>query len=140
MSQSIPVHVYWQERTVYTREIDQEDSWDQGETYTEVNLLGVYTDKESKYANSWETFEFDGYVPSEVYIVWVRYSTGSTFGHESGRMLVLGAYETEEEAIAEVKLVNSGKHPKHYTWDGYFEKLESVDHYHYNVTQGSPDA
>lgn len=84
-----------------------------------------------------------------VYIVVVRYSTGDTFGHTSGKGLIEGAYQTPEEADAIKEAINKGyltdARSKDYsdynalkkctrdrgvysfTWEGYFESLEDVE-------------
>jgi hypothetical protein len=76
-------------------------------------------------------------IPEEMYCVYVRYSGGDTFGSSSGNGQIVGLYKDKELAHALAKSI--ADHPKDWKpgsqfnksfypkWDGYFERLESVE-------------
>lgn len=80
------------------------------------------------------------YNASYVYIVVVTYSTGDTFGNSSGNLAIAFITENPEEALKAkevIETVEDGwteewcEHPKSVAsyprWQGYFERVESVD-------------
>ena len=80
------------------------------------------------------------YDASYVYIVVVTYSTGDTFGNSSGNLAIAFITENPEEALKAkevIETVTDGwteewcKHPKSVAsyprWQGYFERVESVN-------------
>jgi hypothetical protein len=102
--------------------------------------------------NSKETFFDDLDVTDEVfkadkaYLIVVRYSTGSTFGRDSGCYKFVAVFASKEDAIKVATEIDthykekdngfsfspSIKNPAygstiHCAWVGYFERLESVD-------------
>lgn len=66
----------------------------------------------------------DTVLPSTVYVVIVRYSTGDTFSHSSGRGTIEGVYETEGEANKIKNAINTDQYKGYASWKGYFESLE----------------
>lgn len=68
-------------------------------------------------------------LPNALWIVYVRYSTGNTFGRSLGHGSIEGAFVTHDEAKARAtEIEKGGPSIKGYTpWDGYFERLESVE-------------
>lgn len=77
-------------------------------------------------------------LPKQVYVVYVRYSTGDTFGHTDGCGTIVGCYRTREQAEKIYKAIEDGTYGtskgkkdwgKDYIstpWIGYFERLEGV--------------
>lgn len=89
-----------------------------------------------------ETIEVD-FDPSgldQLYVVIVRYSSGSTFGTTHGHWHVIGAYESRDEAEKIEMAISKGtgmynrsekglytdKNRAYMPWVGYFESLEEV--------------
>lgn len=70
--------------------------------------------------------DFDPADCKSLYLVIVRYSTGSSFGHTTGAWQIEGAYKTEAEAEAVSVSIEENKYEGHAVWNGYFERLESV--------------
>jgi hypothetical protein len=62
-----------------------------------------------------------------VFLVHVRYSTGSTFGHSYGHWEVIGVYATRNEAAAVVKSIGDDSYSGYKCWNGYFDSLESAE-------------
>lgn len=78
-----------------------------------------------------ETIEVD-FDPSgldHLYVVVVRYSSGSTFGSTYGHWYIEGAYKAYDKAkkIEMAISKGTGKYDRAYMpWEGYFESLEGV--------------
>lgn len=127
------------ERT--TRE-PQDDGWDVGDSYLDYEGCSVYLGP-AQGRGSLGAFTDELDVPFDVrpgqtvYPVLARYTTGSTFGHRSGLVYVLGVWETFEQALdaetaarkADQIGLNQTVHGQTFypgTWIGYFEYLEDV--------------
>jgi hypothetical protein len=94
----------------------------------------------------WEEVEFFGEekVPCTVYVLYVKYSTGDTFSHSSGRGQIVAAYASSEDAIRDKQYIeedagyaledrwNPPKKPRekkwtgYANWNGYFEHFEGA--------------
>lgn len=98
--------------------------------YRGFNVTGVFLESPQR---AWDhrqiLSDIELKAGDEAYVVVVRYSTGDTFSHSTGNGKVLGVHPNKLKAQEEVDLIHSGKHPEHYTWDGYFERLEDVEVY-----------
>ncbi len=70
---------------------------------------------------------FDPKTVDMVYLVYVIYSTGSTFGRTEGAWSVVGAYPTIEEAAKIKKSIYDGTYKGYKAWEGYFERLTYVE-------------
>lgn len=72
--------------------------------------------------------DFDPKGMEHLYVVVVRYSSGSTFGSTHGHWYIVGAYKGYKEAEAvEVSISkNKYKGKRYKPWEGYFESLEGV--------------
>lgn len=131
----------------WSRVPDQDDEWDNGDTYEVHQFLGFEVVQEGKY--------YDLEVPFEVvedrpyYLVIATYSTGSTFGREDGKVDFVWLFEDREPAkkvareleLAEqpgyddsksrwsVELDVGLERPLVYSvpWWGYFEQLTDVE-------------
>ena len=64
-----------------------------------------------------------------IWVVYVRYGTGDTFGHTDGAWQIIGVYEHQDQASKIVKSIHDGTYNKdgYNCWDGYFESLQSCD-------------
>lgn len=124
------------DRFIY-REPDPNDSWDQGESGMNVSVKGISL---SPPYNSYSYAVLnarDGFGPAEiVYLVWVKYQTGSTFGSDEVYEM-LEVFETPAEAqeLKEyIELQTSDKfrfsvggREYYASWNGYFERLQEVN-------------
>ena len=74
------------------------------------------------YTPYWEHVELVGAVkaPDHVYVLYVRYSDGNTFGRSSGLGAIVKAYVNEKDAIKDQQLIKNGKYPGYCAWTGYF--------------------
>ena len=140
--------------TSVTREVNPDDDWDQGCTYTDVYVNSI------KIAKRWHNLEssFDVNPGDKVYLVYVTYTRGSSFGSASGNVVYVDVFKDSDEAYALEKeieqtyknfknpkqqskrkakkqedyywvdYINDGKLKKVYTgsWTGYFETLDNV--------------
>lgn len=110
--------------------------WDyEWESHTEFEILQALS---KQYDENWvETVDVD-FDPKEfkgqpVHIVVVRYSTGDTFGHGTGRWQIYGVFTDYKDAVVRKKLVQ--KYPQDINdqklglpyayWTGYFERFEN---------------
>ena len=87
---------------------------------------------QEKWPNYTEQVEigFDVNLGETVYVVYVRYGTGDSFGHTDGAWKIIDVYQHQEEASAIVSSINNGTYNKgsYNCWDGYFESLQSCDY------------
>jgi hypothetical protein len=70
---------------------------------------------------------FQPEVGQEVWVVWVNYNTGCTFGRTNGVCSILGVCKTQEEAEAVKKSVYDDTFPGYKSWVGYFESFNSCE-------------
>lgn len=119
------------------RPIDPNDSWDIGESGMNVTIKGIshsppYNDYNYQVVNTRDGFS----VGETVYLVWVKYETGSTFGSDETFEL-LEVFETPAEA-QELKTYiecntsdkfkfSVGGREYYASWNGYFEHLQEVN-------------
>ena len=77
----------------------------------------------------WETVKLIGAykVPAKVYVLYVRYSTGDTFGHSNGRGTIVNAYVDMKDALKAQKQIEEGKWPGYAAWVGHFERFDSAN-------------
>jgi hypothetical protein len=68
--------------------------------------------------------------PQKIFLVVVKYTTGSTFGTEHGITFFEGAYILEQNAKEIEEMISNGRYEelkvRYPPWIGYFESLESV--------------
>ena len=72
-----------------------------------------------------ETVDFDPKVGDTVYVLYVRYGTGNSFGHVNGAWSILGIYEDHEQAEKIKDSINNNTYDGYRCWEGYFECFES---------------
>lgn len=134
------IDVEYDSYTNTTREPNDDDSWDRGNTSTSHSVTGL------------KLVEAGGYKTAEVlfkpvkgktyYLLYASYSTGDTFGYDDGKNFeVIGVYrrrdvaERNEKLLREMKKNRRGliplsvegsqeKHEYYIPWDGYFERLD----------------
>lgn len=81
--------------------------------------------------------DFSANVGSTVYVVYVRYGTGGTFGHTNGAWTILGVYGRQDQAEKVKQSVYDDTYDGYKCWQGYFENLESCE-IERMVVQGDP--
>jgi len=129
-----------------TEEADPDDSWDRDNTDQQITgwsaeVVDLSKDEDRYYWSESVVAEVDDEA-DEVYVVVARYSTGDTFGNDSGQVFLADAFDDETDAYE--LLDEFKKHDgygsrkvvpfsmeykgKNYSipWAGYFENLESL--------------
>jgi hypothetical protein len=71
--------------------------------------------------------DFSANVGSTVWVVYVRYGTGCTFGHINGAWTILGVYEHQGQAEKVKQSVHDDTYENCKCWQGYFENFESCE-------------
>lgn len=130
------IQILKKEYVQITRERDEDDEWDQDDTYTETDILGVCESNDY----------FDISVPFNLhhdqtyFLVIISYSTGDSFHREEGIIEYVDLYETKEKAKQCLNTLEAQSNNKHIPlirengmtyrftppWLGYFESLESM--------------
>lgn len=128
--------------TTYTRRPDPEDSWDIGNTHTDVTYLGLrvadWSYESRDFRNTIETVDqFNS--GDHAYVVLVRYTTGCTFGFREYLPEVMNAFLELKDAESLCDLIESAYKSNEYTihhknkeyyvgsWIGYFESLNDIE-------------
>lgn len=134
--------------TYVTEEADPDDSWDRDNTSQDIDswkaeVVDLKADKHSNYWNESIVVEVDDEA-DEVYAVVALYSTGDTFGNDSGQVYIADAFDDEQDAHdlldefkkyddslaygSKVVPYNFAFKDKSYDlpWSGYFEHLERL--------------
>lgn len=128
-----------------TSEADPNDEWSRASTHTDHNITGFKVHPETQYGDVMVP-----YVPErgvDYYLLYVVYSTGDSFGHDSGSSVeYIGLYTADELHVAKenerrIEAHNSGDHELklhllmpntsvdfniYVPWQGYFECLDYV--------------
>jgi len=120
----------------------ENDDWpDHEDEYIDWSLIGCHRTRDEKHWLQEEVnIDFDAKVGSTVWVVYVRYGTGCTFGHTNGAWTILGVYEHQGQAEKIKKAVydktynNNG----YVCWEGYFESFESCE-VEAMTLEGQPD-
>jgi hypothetical protein len=120
-------------------EADPNDSWDRPNT--QFNLEEVYVTLADEGARNYgmfdENFEVEAGPGDIVHVVYVRYSTGDTFGNDDGRVTFMDIFPAADEVKAHklraaietctgYGLTFEGK-DYYIPFNGYFESLEGVE-------------
>lgn len=124
------------------------DSWHDGEEYgaweshSNNSIAGISLVKDKDY---WDVIaDFDVKRGDIVYLVFVEYSTGDSFGHSSGNISYVAVFKTEDKAWAVYNTIKNQdwdeKHDLTYVsesgkemtdgwacWSGYFESIENIE-------------
>ena len=111
---------------------DPDDRWSsRTDENIDWNLTGCYLTNKS-----WPTYtervevDFDVQLGDGIWVVYVRYGTGDSFGHTNGAWTIIGVYKNQNEAakIAEQINLKTYVSPSGYlVWDGYFESFECCE-------------
>lgn len=122
-----------------TRERDESDGWDIGDTEGYVSNVVAFIEREgdpSYYGDSHGKDLPDVKIGDTVYAVVADYESGCTFGRTGASGAVLDFFTDPEEAQAlaeaalnkpeDARLVHNGV-SYYCPWDGYFEYLQSLD-------------
>lgn len=127
-----------------TSEADPDDKWSRASTHTEHNITGFKVRPESQYGDVLVPYEPERGV--DYYLLYVVYTTGDSFGRDSGHGIeYIGLYTKDELHIAreneqrieahnygdrEVKLQllmpNTIDFYMYVPWQGFFESLDYV--------------
>jgi hypothetical protein len=139
----------WYKFTSYYNEIvagivyDSDDEYSRNDTETSWDAPAVaYLTKPT--AGHYECDEIGDVLPEEkIYVTWVQYSTGDSFGHDSGYgQEIIGWYKNLQDAEAAERAIKTagnsmtvtvptydgtGHREQHCSaWNGYFESLDFV--------------
>ena len=94
-------------------------------------VIGIFTNEDNDgYNYSYNERADVTFAPKSgdaVHLVLVIYETGDTFGYSTGNVSVVGVYETSKEAKEIAKSIRAGTYSGYKCWDGYFERLESIE-------------
>jgi hypothetical protein len=111
----------------------EDDQWPNYEdVYVEWDLLHCKLSRHERERNCEEVdVPFEVKRGDTVYVVYVRYGTGGTFGHTVGAWNIVGVYNNLDEAAALESSINDGSYEKrkgiYVPWTGYFGCFESCD-------------
>lgn len=104
------------------------------DTYIDWEIVNLTkNDKDKLWSYELVTCDFDIKDSDYVYVVYVRYSTGNSFGSTSGCGHIVGVYKTLEEADKIYNQILNHEFSGYTPWIGYFENLESVDYQQFKV-------
>ena len=71
--------------------------------------------------------DFDVKVGDGVWVVYVRYGTGDSFGRTNGCWKIIGVYKHQGQASKILKSIEDDTYTGYKCWTGYFESLESCN-------------
>ena len=109
---------------------DEGTKWPNYEpTYIDVRLRDLVISNESSLRGESIEIDFDplDYVGKKLYLVFVRYTTGGTFGYSTGNPCFPDCCINLKEAKKIEAKIREGKWNGDSPWKGYFEKLDSVE-------------
>lgn len=109
---------------------DENSDWpsheDEYKTVTWEHLYKKYPKK--TYCVETVSVDFDpDSIKKAVYVLVVTYQSGDTFGSSHGNWTVIGIYKQETKANKLLNQINKDTYQGYKPWDGYFERLESVE-------------
>lgn len=131
-----------------TRSADPTDEWDRNDTHTDHNIRGFHAepDENARFSDLWVPYEPEYGV--DYYLLYVVYSTGDSFGHDSGEGIeYIGLYTKDELDVARENREKIEKHgdghssdfhvdlktpsgqtfQQHTPWVGYFESIDYIE-------------
>lgn len=129
-------------RRTFTRTPDGNDSWDIGDTTTEIEYLGLRSfdwSYDNRTTRSRINTQDDIKTGDTVAVVVLRYTTGCTFGTQTWNAEVLDAFLNPKDAVglcdALVKAHKKGEYTVTYNgkeyyagaWTGYFESINDIE-------------
>lgn len=111
---------------------DPDDRWScRDDTDIDWHLIGCHLTNKT-----WPTYteqvevDFDAKLGDAVWVVYVRYGTGDSFGHTNGAWTIIGVYKDHNKAekVAEQINLKTYVSPGGYlVWEGYFESFECCE-------------
>ncbi len=132
-----------------TRAGDVADEWDRDDTHTDHNIRGFHAAPENSdmISDLWVPYEPEYGI--DYYLLYVVYSTGDSFGHDSGEGIeYIGLYTKDELDVARENKRKIEAHDKdveskyfhvslqtpsgqtfqqHTPWVGYFESIDYIE-------------
>lgn len=124
--------VYSFECTHKDRSEEQYGSWSASYDFEVLSFcVDAPNDPEFDWPTESDIDASDENIPEEMYCVWVRYSDGDSFGRSTGNGRIVGLFKYEDlahklaQSIADDSYTPKGSGYK--TWNGYFNRLESVE-------------
>lgn len=94
---------------------------DRADEYITWSLKACFLSKDdSPWFREVKEVDFEVKAGDEVYVVYVRYSTGDTFGCSHGAWYIVDVFNSYKEAIKSKKLIDSKKYIGYCPWVGYF--------------------
>lgn len=125
-----------EEHSYCIRERDYDDEWDAGEYGMDASLIGIAREgtghRWEPMNEDWDfAYGADDIAPGDMaHIVFIEYTTGSTFGSEGAWAVAAVKADIEEAAKIRERCEDSNDVPdgeyKFRQWDGYFEHLNSA--------------
>ncbi len=141
------VYVIASSQTIVTRPRRENDPWDQDDTSTSWNLVGISTDKEKFGYKERVSVNFDIDPREHYYLLYAVYSTGNSFGNAIGyHFEAIDLYKCPKKAREALKIIEDNEdcvisnqkktlelltedgkvHEYTIPWQGYFEGLDYV--------------
>lgn len=122
-------------REYYTREPNDDDQWDSGETAADISIQGVeFAERYFDVALPKE------YTPGPLYLLWANYDTGDSFGQYCNKFEAVDIFQDRARAeAAQRSLTDSPEGNASYVrddgttiqyscpWHGYFESLNYLE-------------
>lgn len=105
-----------------------EENHDDNYGYTEMSYTveAVHANEIGGFGVEKVALPWDPWGADRIFLLVVRYTDGTTFGHTSGRGMVVCGYQTEAEAEEAATLIREERSDFHGPWLSYFGSLDSV--------------
>ncbi|MDE2095710.1 MAG: hypothetical protein KGL39_00505 [Patescibacteria group bacterium] len=106
---------------------ENKDWPDYEDEYIDFRITSCHLEKgNAEWLRQEENVAFKPEIGQKVYIVLVRYTTGSTFGTVYGAWFIAGVYDDENRAKEVEGKIEAGKWSDSGVWTGFFSSLEEV--------------
>jgi hypothetical protein len=129
--ESKKVYIEYTSHTYGGAPIDPEDRWTSyTDTVISVSFKRLHREPPTRnfFYDSIDLPNDDMLKLDKLYLVVVRYGTGSTFGHTTGAWQVIGVAPTYKIAqLMEEEERKPSKPGQYKCWEGYFESLEDIE-------------
>jgi len=121
------VFIHYEERTTGGERLDSEDRWSsRADEHTEWELTGATLEPGDDWNREEVVLEQEVHTGDPIWVVYVRYQTGGTFGTRYGAGAIVKAFLSLEEAQQCAESITQGTYKGYKCWEGYFERLEYV--------------
>lgn len=124
------IYVSYTENRTGGASLSNEKWSDREDTRVDFQLVGVSVVEPTDWYK--EPFDLDCQdLPNIIYVVLVRYKDGDSFGSSYGNGHIEGIYSSEDEAQKIVESIRNKTYTKniYVPWEGYFNKLISVNYH-----------